>query len=171
MTDQPGRDVRVTAAIGQSCRLTRREAMLALGGGIFICIVPSPASAADADTAAAIRQVYGDRVPSPGRIMLKLPALAETGNSVPLTMIIDSPMTEGDRVVRASVFANRNPRPLIATTLFGPRSGTPTFSTNMRLSGTQDVIGIAEMSDHSLWRAQVRVMVTVGACDALQMRY
>lgn len=145
--------------------------MLALGGGILISIVPLPASAADADTAAAIRQVYGDRVPNRGRITLKLPALAETGNSVPLTMIIDSPMTERDRVVRASVFANRNPRPLIAMTLFGPRSGTPTFSTNLRLSGTQDVIGIAEMSDHSLWSAQVRVMVTVGACDALQMRY
>jgi len=30
---------------------------------------------------------------------------------------------------------------------------------------------VAEMSDHSLWRAQVRVLVTVGACDALQLRY
>jgi sulfur-oxidizing protein SoxY len=151
--------------------LSRREAMLALGGGILISIVPLATPAADADTAAAIRLVYGDRVPNRGRITLKLPALAETGNSVPLTMIIDSPMTEQDRVVRASVFANRNPRPLIVTTLFGPRSGTPTLSTNMRLSGTQDVIGIAEMSDHSLWSAQVRVMVTVGACDALEMRY
>jgi sulfur-oxidizing protein SoxY len=114
--------------------------------------------------------VYGDRVPNRGRITLQLPALAETGNSVPLTMTIDSPMTERDRVLRASVFANRNPRPLIATMIFGPRAGTPTFSTNLRLSGTQDVIGIAEMSDHSLWIAQVRVLVTVGACDALQMR-
>ena len=41
----------------------------------------------------------------------------------------------------------------------------------MRLSGTQDVIGIAEMADRSLWSAQMRVMVTVGACDALQSRY
>jgi sulfur-oxidizing protein SoxY len=171
MTDQSARDVRINAAVGQSCRLSRREAVLALGGGILISIVPLPAPAADADTAAAVRQIYGDRVPNRGRITLQLPALAETGNSVPLTMIIDSPMTEQDRVLRASVFANRNPRPLIATTLFGPRSGTPTFSTNMRLSGTQDVIGIAEMSDHSLWIAQVRVLVTVGACDALQMRY
>jgi sulfur-oxidizing protein SoxY len=175
MTDQSVHDVRVSAAIGQSCPLRRREAMLALGGGILISIVPLPAPAADADTdtdtAAAIRQVYGDRVPNRGRITLQLPALAETGNSVPLTMIIDSSMTAQDRVLRASVFSNRNPRPLIATTLFGPRSRTPTFSTNMRLSGTQDVIGIAEMSDHSLWSAQVRVMGTVGACDALQMRY
>ncbi len=157
-------------ALNESCRLSRREAMLAIGGSILLSIAPLPVPAADADSAAAIKQLYGDRMPNRGRITLQLPALAETGNSVPLTMVIDSPMTGQDRVLRASVFANRNPRPLIATMIFGARAGTPTFSTNMRLSGTQDVIGIAEMSDHSLWIAQSRVLVTVGACDALQMR-
>jgi sulfur-oxidizing protein SoxY len=170
MKDKPTRDF-PGGARDESCRLSRREAMLAIGGGILLSIAPLPLPAADADTAAAIKQVYGDRAPIRGRITLQLPALAETGNSVPLTMIIDSPMTAQDRVLRASVFANRNPRPLIATMIFGARAGTPTFSTNMRLSGTQDVIGIAEMSDHSLWIAQSRVLVTVGACDALQMRY
>ncbi len=170
MKAQPPRDLS-SSALDESCRLSRREALLAIGGGILLSIAPLPVPAADADTAAAIKQVYGDRAPNRGRITLQLPALAETGNSVPLTMIIDSPMTGRDRVLRASVFANRNPRPLIATMIFGARAGTPTFSTNMRLSGTQDVIGIAEMSDHSLWIAQSRVLVTVGACDALQMRY
>lgn len=171
MTDRPMNDVRSGSALDESCRLSRREAILAIGGGILLSIAARPVTAADADTAAAIKQVYGDRVPNRGRVVLKLPTLAETGNSVPLTMIIDSPMTEHDRVLQASIFANRNPRPLIATTFFGPRSGTPVFSTNLRLSGTQDVFGIAEMSDHSLWSAQVRVLVTVGACDALQTRY
>jgi sulfur-oxidizing protein SoxY len=170
MKHQPARDF-PGGALDESCRWSRREAMLAIGGGILLSIAPLPVLAADADMAAAIKQVYGDRAPNRGRITLQLPALAETGNSVPLTMIIDSPMTGRDRVLRASVFANRNPRPLIATMIFGARAGTPTFSTNMRLSGTQDVIGIAEMSDHSLWIAQSRVLVTVGACDALQMRY
>jgi sulfur-oxidizing protein SoxY len=170
MTDQPACDV-PSADLDKSCRLNRREAILAIGGGILLSLVPLPVPAADADTAAAIKQVYGDRLPNRGRIKLQMPALAETGNSVPLTMTIDTPMTERDRVLRASVFANRNPRPLIATMIFGARAGTPTFSTNMRLSGTQDVIAIAEMSDHSLWSAQMRVLVTVGACDALQTRY
>jgi sulfur-oxidizing protein SoxY len=170
MKDQPARDF-PGGALDESCRLSRREAMLAIGGGILLSIAPLPVPAADADTTAAIKQAYGDRAPNRGRITLQLPTLAETGNSVPLTMIIDSPMTGQDRVLRASVFANRNPRALIATMIFGARAGTPTFSTNMRLSGTQDVIGIAEMSDHSLWIAQSRVLVTVGACDALQMRY
>lgn len=41
----------------------------------------------------------------------------------------------------------------------------------MRLSGTQDVITIAELADGTLWQAQVRVLVTVGACDTLSIRY
>jgi sulfur-oxidizing protein SoxY len=149
----------------------RREAMLALGGGALLSIVPLPVLAGDEDTAAAIQQVYGYRALNPGRITLQLPALAESGNSVPLTMLIDSPMTAQDRVLRASIFANRNPRPLVATVSFGPKAGTPTFGTNIRLNGTQDVIGVAEMSDRSLWSAQVRVLVTYGACDVLQTRY
>ncbi len=146
----------------------RRDTLLAF---LLLSTVPLPASAADADTAEAIRQLFGDRVPTPGRVTLKLPALAETGNSVPLTVTVDSPMTDRDRVGRVCLFAVGNPRPLVATMLFGPRAGRAMFSTTMRLSGTQDVIAIAEMYDGSLWTTQMRVMVTVGACDALQSRY
>ena len=85
-------------------------------------------------------------------------------------MSIKAP-THGLTVQRACILANRNPRPLIATVLFGPGAGSAAFTTNIRLNGTQDVIAVAEFSDHSLWRAQARVLVTVGACDALQTRY
>jgi sulfur-oxidizing protein SoxY len=151
--------------------LSRRDALRMSSGVLVLSLVPLWASTDEIGTAAAIKRVFGDRVPTPGRITLKLPALAESGNSVPLTVSIDTPMSEADRVERVCVFANHNPRPLVATVIFGPKSGTPTFSTNMRLSGTQDVIAVAEMADHSLWSAQVRVLVTVGACDALQTRY
>jgi sulfur-oxidizing protein SoxY len=151
--------------------VNRRHALLAIGGGVLVSLVPLPVLASDEETAEAIRQVYGYRAVTPGRVTLTLPTLAESGNSVPLTLVVDSPMTEQDRVVRASIFANRNPRPLVATTSFGPRAGSPTLSTNIRLNGTQDVIGIAEMSDRSLWSAQVRVLVTFGACDVMQTRY
>ncbi len=152
--------------------LSRRDTLAGLGA-MFLLIAtgPAPTFAADADTAAAIKEQFGDVEPKDGKVTLKLPALAETGNSVPLTCTIDSPMTDTDRVSRVVIFANRNPRPLIATMLFGPKAGKAVFSTNMRLSGTQTVIAIAEMADKSLWRAQVQVVVTVGACDTLQSRY
>jgi sulfur-oxidizing protein SoxY len=146
--------------------------VLGLGAGLMlVALAPLPASAGDDDAAEAIRREFGDAPMQEGRITLKLPALAESGNSVPLTVSVDSPMTERDRVRRVAVFANRNPRPLVATMIFGPRSGKPVFNTNMRLSGTQDVIVVAEMADGSRWKTAKRVMVTVGACDSLQMRY
>jgi len=152
--------------------LSRRETLAGLGAMLLLIATgPAPAFAADADTAAAIKAQFGDVEPKDGKVTLKLPPLAETGNSVPLTCTVESPMTDADRVSRVVIFANRNPRPLIATMLFGPKAGKAVFSTNMRLSGTQTVIAIAEMADKSLWRAQVQVVVTVGACDTLQSRY
>jgi sulfur-oxidizing protein SoxY len=153
-------------------RLTRRRALTGLGSGlVLIALNPVPSQAGDAEIERAIRELFGDARPQTGRITLSLPPLAESGNSVPLTVSIDSPMTESDHVRRVCIFANRNPRPLIATMIFGPKSGNAVFSTNMRLSGTQDVIAMAQMSDGRLWTEQARVMVTVGACDSLQMRY
>jgi sulfur-oxidizing protein SoxY len=119
----------------------------------------------------AIRDIFGDVTPKTGRITLELPPLAESGNSVPLRVSIDSPMTKADHVRRVCIFANRNPRPLIATVIFAPQAGKAAFSTTLRLSGTQDVIAMAELSDGTIWTEQAPVMVTVGACDTLQSRY
>jgi sulfur-oxidizing protein SoxY len=152
-------------------RLTRRTAVTGLGSGlVLIALGQVPSRASDAETESVIRELFGDARPQIGRITLSVPSLAESGNSVPLTVSIDSPMTESDHVRRVCIFANRNPRPLIATMIFGPNAGRAAFSTNMRLSGTQDVIAMAQMSDGTLWTEQARVMVTIGACDSLQMR-
>ncbi len=151
--------------------MNRRDALSALGGGTTLILLPLSSFAGDRDVTEAIERVFGSKPMRHGRVTLKLPKLAETGNSVPLTLSVESPMSGNDRVLRAGIFADRNPRPLIASVMFGPHAGSASFTTNIRLSGTQDVIGVAEMSDHSLWRAQVRVLVTVGACDALQTRY
>jgi sulfur-oxidizing protein SoxY len=152
--------------------MNRRHVLGAFGGGATLLgLLPAPSLAGDAEVTDAIRSVFGNKTVRQGRVRLKLPKIAETGNSVPITLSVESPMTTRDCVIRACIFGTRNPRPLIVTLWFGPHAGIATFNTNIRLSGTQDVIGIAEMSDHSLWRARERVLVTVGACDALQTRY
>jgi sulfur-oxidizing protein SoxY len=145
---------------------------MGIGSGlVLIALSPVRSQANDAETVSAIRELFGNARPQTGRITLSLPSLAESGNSVPLTVSIDSPMTESDHVRRVCIFADRNPRPLIATMIFDSNAGKAAFSTNMRLSGTQDVIAMAQMSDGRLWTERARVMVTVGACDSLQMRY
>jgi sulfur-oxidizing protein SoxY len=130
-----------------------------------------PTLAADAGVAEAVNAAFGTKKALPGRITITAPPLAESGNTVPLTVTVDSPMTETDRVRRVVLFANRNPRPLVASMLFGPAAPRAEFSTNIRLNGTQDVIAFAEMNDGAVYSTQVRVEVTVGACDTLQIRF
>jgi sulfur-oxidizing protein SoxY len=133
--------------------------------------MPRRGRASDQEVDEAIRQMFGEREIRRGRVTLKLPKLAESGNSVPVIVSIKSSMSSTQRVLRACIFANRNPRPLIPSMSFGPRAGQAAFTTNIRLNGTQDVIAVAEMSDHSLWRSESHVLVTVGACDAMQTRF
>ena len=45
------------------------------------------------------------------------------------------------------------------------------IETNIRLSGTQEILVVAEMSDGSLWKARQQVRVVVGACSTLSARF
>ena len=118
-----------------------------------------------------MRKLIGDVTPQQGRIHIGLPDIAESGNSVPLAVRIDSPMTVADHVRVVHVVAERNPRPWVATFAFGPRAGKAQFNTLMRLRDTQDVMAFAQMSDGSWWTERVHVRVIIGACDALTARY
>lgn len=148
---------------------TRRSVLAGLGASI--ALIAMPVRADDASVAEAIKDAFGEAERKDGKITITLPPLAETGNNVPLTITVDSALTETDFVKRVVVLANKNPRPVIATMMFGPKAAKAEFSTNIRLSGTQDVIAIAEMNDGSIYQAQVRILVTVGACDTLRIRY
>jgi sulfur-oxidizing protein SoxY len=151
--------------------MNRRDVLAMIGRGAALTLPPLQGMAGEQDVVTAIKKEFGDRPLQRGRVTLTLPKLAESGNSVPISVTVKSAMSRTDRVLRACIFADRNPRPLIVTMTFGPNSGSAAFNTNIRLSGTQNVIAVAEMSDHSLWTSQARVLVTVGACDVLQTRY
>ena len=111
-----------------------------------------------------IRSIAGTAVPQPGRIRIELPQLAENGNSVPLELTVDSPMTEADHVRSVHILAERNPRPLVASFHFGASAGRAQLSARIRLAGTQRVIAIAVMADGSCWSAEGEVVVTSAAC-------
>ncbi len=99
-----------------------------------------------------------------GRIILKTPALAENGNSVPMTVSVDSPMTADDYVQQISVYAPKNPVPLIARFTLTPNSGEAVVSTRMRFSDSQVVTAIAQMSDGTLWQGSSETTITLAAC-------
>jgi sulfur-oxidizing protein SoxY len=116
------------------------------------------------DVAPLIEQITGGAVPTPGGVEIKLPQLAENGNSVPLTLRVESPMTADDHVEAIYVIAPRNPRPLVATFHLGPDSGRAEVATRMRLAGTQKVVAIARLSGNRFLVSDYEVLVTSAAC-------
>lgn len=116
------------------------------------------------DLGPLLRAVAGDAPIRPGRLRMQLPALAENGSSVPLELNVDSAMTEVEHVRSLHVFAERNPRPLVASFLLGPYAGRARLSTRIRLAGSQRVVAVAVLSDGSAWSAEAEVVVTSAAC-------
>lgn len=118
-----------------------------------------------------IDAAFGGRSITPGRVFITLPRLAESGNSVPLSVRVDSPMTEDDYVARILVMAERNPRPRVIEIGLTPGAGRAEFSTRIRLNGTQRVLAYAEMNDGTVWSAETEVTVTVGACEPVMITF
>src|SRR5213594_1681518 len=121
---------------GQS---SRREFLLATGGaavgiGLASMIMVEPARATPAAMQEAIRKVVGSARVNPGRVKLDLPPLSENGNTVPLTVTVESPMTEADHVRVIHVFTEKNPQPDVVAFHIGPRAGRANISTRIRLA-------------------------------------
>ena len=143
---------------------SRREVLagtLALGG---VFLLPCSADATPADLAQAIAEVLGGKQAQQGRIKLEIPRLAESGLSVPLDVVVDSPMTREDFVETLYLFAERNPLPNIARFHMSPLTGRAQVITRIRLADTQMVTAIAKMSDGTFWQEQVEVVITIAAC-------
>jgi len=124
----------------------------------------APADATPAAMEDAVRKVVGSSRVSKGRVKLELPPLSENGNTVPLTVSVESPMTAPDHVRAIHVFTELNPQPDVVSFRFGPRAGRASVSTRIRLANTQTVTAIAELSDGSFWSASAAVVVTLAAC-------
>jgi sulfur-oxidizing protein SoxY len=145
--------------------ISRRTLLRHLGtAGLLLALWPSGALATPEAVEQAIRQRIGAREPQPGGMTLTLPKIAETGNSVPLTVTVDSSMTLEDHVLRIHVFVPGNPEPLASTYHLGVRAGKAQISTQIRLARTQTVLALAEMGDGAVRSDAASIVVTLGAC-------
>ena len=123
----------------------------------------TPAVAAN-DIEELTKKFTGGKTPVAGKIKLDLPEIAENGNTVPMTVSVESPMTEQSYVSDVLVLADGNPRAGVATFHFSPASGVAEANTRIRLAGTQNVVAIAKMNDGSFYTASKEVKVTIGGC-------
>ncbi|HSS87507.1 MAG TPA: SoxY-related AACIE arm protein [Reyranella sp.] len=132
--------------------------------GLAVTVLPIAAAATPETMAAAIKQVTGDAVVRQGRVTLDIPPLVENGNTVPLTVSVDSPMTEADHVKAIHVFNEKNPQPHVFNARLTPRNGKAVVGTRIKLADAQKVVAIAETSKGEFFSASADVIVTIAAC-------
>src|SRR6266498_3158067 len=91
--------------------------------GLAVTFLPFAAEATPETMAAAIKQVTGDAPVRPAKVTLDIPPLVENGNTVPLTVTVESPMTEADHVKAIHVFNEKNPQANVISVKLGARAG------------------------------------------------
>jgi sulfur-oxidizing protein SoxY len=146
-------------------RPSRREFLIGSAGiGLASALPVESGSATPAMLEEAIRNVIGEANLQTGKITLEVPPIVENGNTVPVTIIVDSPMSKADHVKAIHVFNEKNPQPHVISITLGPRAGKARIATRIKLADTQRIVGIAEMSDGSFWTGEANVIVTIAAC-------
>ena len=142
---------------------SRRQVLAGSAGALAIATLgAAPAHANNAPD--LIKAFTGGKPAAEGKVKLDLPEIAENGNTVPMTVSVESPMTEQSYVTYVIVVANENPRSGVVTFHFSPASGVAEANTRIRLAATQDVIAVAKMNDGSVFMTSKQVKVTIGGC-------
>lgn len=117
-----------------------------------------------ADVTKAIETFSDGAEASEGVLTLTTPEIAENGFSVPVSVVVESPMTQDNYVDSVLLIAEGNPVPEVATFRFSPMSGEAKASTRLRLAKTQNVIAFAKLSNGEIYKASNYVKVTIGGC-------
>jgi len=147
--------------------ITRRDALIAGGlAAAGAAVIPRTPAVANTpgQMETAIRSIIGEAEVRKGKVTLDLPPLVENGNTVPISVTVESPMTKTDYVKAIHVFNEKNPQPNVISAQLGPRAGRAQVSTRIRLAASQKLTAIAEMSDGSYWSDSQEVIVTLAAC-------
>lgn len=146
--------------------ITRRQAFMVGAAAVAAASLGqsiTPALAAN-NIEEMIKAFTGGAKPVTGKVKLDLPEIAENGNTVPITVSVDSPMTDKEFVKEVIILADGNPNAGIATFHFNPASGVAEANTRIRLANTQNIVAIAKMNDGSFYTASKEVKVTIGGC-------
>jgi sulfur-oxidizing protein SoxY len=134
-------------------------------GAASVVLLPFDAAHATPDALAdAIKELTGGKEMRTGKIKLDAPPLIENGNTVPITVSVDSPMTDADHVKSIHLFNEKNPQPHVFSATLAPRNGRAQIGTRIKLADTQKIVAIAQTSDGTFWTASAEVIVTIAAC-------
>ena len=139
--------------------LTRRGALAAI-----VAVIAARQAEATPEAAREWLAGLAKGTPQDAKVTLKAPEIAENGMAVPLTVSVDSEMSDKSYVKALYIAADGNPNPPVAIYEFTPLAGKAEVSMRVKLSQTQNFIAVAEMNDGALFRASREVKVTIGGC-------
>ena len=108
--------------------------------------------------------ILGGRTPTHERVTLTMPPHAEDGGTVPMQVVVESPMTDEDYVQKMYVIADQNPDPLVFSASLHPGVGQVRWKLNIRLAENSRVRAIVEMNNGDLFVQEIEVEVLVGGC-------
>jgi sulfur-oxidizing protein SoxY len=142
-----------------------RRGALQLGAGLTLSLLAVEQSAATpAEADGEIAKFTGGQSAKSGKIAIDLPDIAENGNTVPLSIRIDSPMNVDDYVSDILILTDGNPYPGVAKFQLSPMSGRAEAAMRIRLNTTENVIVVAKTSAGKIFADRRLVKVTVGGC-------
>lgn len=147
-------------------QLSRRAALAVGASGVALTVVGwgPQARAAAKEAADEVAKFTGGKTPEKGKVTIELPEIAENGNTVPLTVSVNAPMTAESYVTDVLVVSEGNPNPGVITFHFTPLSGKAEAQTRIRLAATQNIVAVAKTSKGEFFIGQKQVKVTIGGC-------
>ncbi len=151
--------------MSQARSLNRRTVMLtSIAAATALSQFAAATASATPDSAKELLKTLARGDAKEGKIAIRAPEIAENGNTVPVTVTVESPMTDKDHVKAIHVVADGNPNPGVASFQLTPLSGKAEVQLRVRMASTQKILVVAEMSDGSLWSGAREVKVTIGGC-------
>ena len=144
--------------------LTRRNVLLGGTSGLVAVGLPSIDVWAQEEAIDLVELLTGHRAVPSDRLRLLMPSTFPNGYTVPLTLEVDTPMTERDHVRNVRIFAPKNPINEVVGFHFAPLRSAPRVSTRIRLAAPQNVVAVAEMNDGAFLMTQTFVQVATNGC-------
>lgn len=160
----------IAAAPGRTRVDSVRRRVLAAGGGAAAVALLQPIVRAQTllappdELANLVKAFTQGAVVLPGKVKLDISPLVDNGNSVPVTISVESPMTADSHVRQIAMFNEKNPQRDVIRAQLSPRSGKAVVSTRIRLANSQKLVAVAQLSDGTWWSHTVDVLVTLAAC-------
>jgi sulfur-oxidizing protein SoxY len=146
----------------------RRDFLALAGAGMVAAVAgaifPGKVFASTDEAAAMIAKITGGANAEQGKVTFVLPAIAENGNTVPVTVTVDHPMSDSSYIDTIHLIADQNPAPEVADFHLTPGTGVAQVSIRMRLAQTQNIVAVARSNSGKFYLAEQEIKVTIGGC-------